>query len=92
MDRIEISNGNATSFVGRDAVEVFRLAALISALSLEIKCPGMQMSSRMSALKAAKGITGLKTNKRELHLARAKIMLEQAKTEVVYVDKDEVQS
>ena len=89
MDRIETENGEVRSMVGRDAVEVFRLATLISGLRLELKCPGMKMSRHMSALKAAKTITGLKTNDRAKHLARAELMLEQAKSQVVYVEKGE---
>jgi len=75
--------------VGRKAVEVFRLAALVSGLQLEIKCPGMKMSRHMSALAAAKTVTGLRTNNRLKHLARAEIMLEQAKTEVIYLDEED---
>jgi hypothetical protein len=89
MDSIQIKNGAATNMVGPKAVDVFRLAALVSGLRLELKCPGMKMSRHLSALAAAKTITGLRTNDRAKHLARAEIMLEQAKTEVVYVDEED---
>jgi hypothetical protein len=86
MDTIEVT-AHATIMQGPKAVEVFRLASLVMGLKLEINCPGMKMS-RISALAAAKGITGLKTNDRAKHLARAQLMLEQAKTEVTYVTAD----
>jgi hypothetical protein len=79
--------GEAQGFQGEKAVEVFRLATLISGLQLELRCPGMKMSRHMSALSAAKGITGLRTNNRQVQLERARIMLEQAKTEVIYVER-----
>jgi hypothetical protein len=86
MDKIIINkHGNASSFDGRDAVEVMRLACLVSGLKLEMKCPGMKVSRHISALKAAKQITGLKTNDRAKHLARAELMLEAAKRNVAYV-------
>lgn len=88
MDHIEITPSH-TSCVGKDAVQVFRLAALASGLRLEIRCPGLKMSRHISALAAAKKITGLKTNKRQVQLERVELMLEQAKTQVVYVDKTE---
>lgn len=86
---ITVENGEARSFTGRDAVEVYRLATLISGLRLELKCPGLKLSRHGSALQFAKQITGLKTNNRAKHIARAELMLEAAKRAVVYVDKAE---
>lgn len=84
MDRIEHHAGGSVSFVGYEAVDVFRLATLISALGFELKT-GMKMSRHMSALAAAKRITGLKTNDRAKHIERAKILLENAQARVVHV-------
>ena len=72
-----------TSFVGRPAVEVFRLVALISALKFEIKT-GMKMS-RVSALKVAKSITGAKGNK-QAQLVLLEKLLEESKAHVDVID------
>jgi len=88
MDTIEVREGGSISCDGPKAVNVFRLATLVSGLKLEMKCPGLKLSRHGSALKFAKPITGLKTNDRAKHVARAELMLEQAKTEVVYVDRE----
>jgi hypothetical protein len=88
LDTIEIGATGGVSCVGPKAVNVFRLASLVSMLRLELKCPGLRMSRHMSALQAAKTITGLKTNNRAKHLERAEIMLEQAKSEVLYVERE----
>jgi len=47
------------SFVGETAVDAYRISMLISMLQMEIKHPGMQMS-RISALKGAENVSGLK--------------------------------
>ncbi len=83
-DTITIRDGHATSFDGRGAVEVYRLATLISALKLEIACPGMK-AVRGGALKVAKQITGLRTNDRAKHIAAVEKMLAEAKAAVQYV-------
>ncbi len=83
-DKIVLTDGG-TSCVGPDAVEVFRLAALVGALKLEIK--GMKMSRHMSALAVAKSITGLKTNDRAKHLARVEQMLQEAHAKVDHIDE-----
>lgn len=89
LDTIQIgASGDATSFTGRKAVEVFRLATLASGLKLEISCPGMRMSRHITALKAAKQLTGLKTNDRAKQLVRVLLMLEQAKSEVLYIEQE----
>ena len=84
-------NGEVSSMVGRDAVEVARLAVILSGLRLEIRCPGMKLTRHMSALAAAKQATGLRTNKREVQLARIELMLKAAKRAVVYVKEGEMQ-
>lgn len=88
MDRIELHSHGSTSFVGETAVDVFRLTVLISSLRLELKT-GMKMSRGMSALKAAKRITGLKTNDRAKQIARAELMLENARRSVVVIKEGE---
>jgi hypothetical protein len=82
---IEITD-HATSMRGPQAVNVYKLAMLIQGLKLELRCPGLKFSRFGSALKFAKRETGLKTNDRAKHVGRLELMLEQAKTEVVYVD------
>jgi hypothetical protein len=89
LDTIELTANGGGSFTGPDAVNVYRLATLVSGLQLEITCPGMRISRHFSALQAAKRITGLKTNNRAKHLERAKIMLAQAKTQVLYVELED---
>jgi hypothetical protein len=84
-DTITLHESGSVSMSGRDAVEVFRLATLVSGLRFEISCPGMKIS-RISALQAAKHITGLRTNSREKHLERALVMLAYAKARVDYID------
>jgi len=85
MDTVTLIDNGGASFSGPKAVNIFRLAHLISALKLEGK--GIRMTRGFSALAVAKRETGLKTNKRELHIARLEIMLENAKREVLYVDE-----
>jgi len=85
MDTVTLIDNGGASFHGPDAVNVYRLAALISGLKLEMK--GLRMSRHISALAVAKRETGLKTNKRELHIARLEIMLENAKRAVLYVNE-----
>lgn len=86
MDVIKHTQSH-TSFNGKDAIEVFRIAALISALRLEQK--GITVRRGFSALKMAKQFTGLRTNLREKQIERLKFILEQAKSKVVYVTEEE---
>lgn len=67
-------DGQLVSCDGPVAVDAFRLRCLVSALTLEIKCPGMK-AFRGGALKAAKRITGLKSNDRAKHVEAAERML-----------------
>jgi len=87
MDTIKTTDA-CTVMQGRKAVAVFTLAALAAGLRLEMRCPGMKMSRHLSALAAAKARTGLRTNSRAKQLERVLLMLEQAKSEVVYVGGD----
>lgn len=80
------ANGEAQSFVGRDAVEVFRLATLISGLKLESK--GMRVSRHVNCLKVAKQTTGLRTNDRQKHIDRLQVMLAEQKEKVAHVTDD----
>jgi hypothetical protein len=82
---IEIADSH-TSMQGPKAVNVYRLAMLIQGLKFELKCPGLKFTRLGSALKFAKVETGLRTNDRAKHVARLELMLEQAKSEVIYVD------
>jgi hypothetical protein len=88
MDTIELRANGGGAFDGPDAINVFRLASFVSGLQLEINCPGMRISRHITALQAAKRITGLKTNSRAKHLERAKLMLAQAKTQVLYIEEN----
>lgn len=80
------ADGSAETFRGREAVEVFRLATVISALSLEDK--GIRVRRGFSALALAKTITGLKTNKRQEQIARLREMLEEQKDKVNHVSAE----
>jgi hypothetical protein len=77
-------DGEFRSAVGSDAVQSFALKVLASALRLEIRCPGLK-ASRVSALKQAKSITGLKTNDRAKQLVEVERLMNEsiAKCEVV---------
>lgn len=72
-------DGSAASFVGREAVNVFALVQLKVGLALELRCPGMRLSSRFSTLKVAKQTTGLRTNNRQRHIDRLEEMIKEAK-------------
>lgn len=87
LDTIESHGNGGMSFSGRDAVEVFRLASMISALKLEAK--GIRMSRGVSVLKIAKQTTGLRTNDRMKQAERLQVMLDNAKSAVLYVGGDE---
>jgi hypothetical protein len=77
------ANGDARSFVGEDAVNVFRLAVLISALRFNIKT-GMKITANYR-LSTIKQVTGLKTNDKNAQLARLEEMLAEAKSKVEHV-------
>ena len=87
MDTIETENGEVRSMVGRDAMEVFRLATLLSGLRLEDK--GIRLSRNVNCRKIAKQMTGLRTNDRAVLAERVALMLEQAKSKVAYVERTE---
>lgn len=82
MDTIEQSKGGVM-FVGRNAVEVYRLNVLIKAL--ELHKLGIQAFRGVSALQAARITTGLRTRKPDAHIARLRIMLENARAQTVTV-------
>jgi hypothetical protein len=82
---IEHSPSGAVVATGK-GVELFRLLALKSALKLEIK--GLRMSRRMSALKAAKSITGLSSNKRDVQLAEVERLISCLEPKVTRVSSE----
>jgi len=71
-----------TVFAGTEAVEVFRLTALVSALRLEQG--GLRLSRRVSALKIAKGVTGNRSNDRGKQILLLEILIDEAKRKVTY--------
>lgn len=83
MDTITNSNGLLQSCEGPDAVEAFALRALIAALKLEAK--GIKFRGR-SMLAVAKLRTGLKSSKREIHIARLEIMMQNQLAKVLIVE------
>jgi hypothetical protein len=80
------SDNQVVSFDGADAVEAFRLKILISGLKFEIACPKVKFM-RGGVLKPAKAITGLKTNDKAKHLAKAEEMLAAAVAKCEIVNK-----
>lgn len=86
MDTITNSNGLLQSCEGPDAVEAFALRALISALKLEAK--GIKFRGR-SMLAVAKLRTGLKSSKREIHIARLELMMQNQLAKVLIVEAGE---
>lgn len=82
LDTIRIHEDGSGSFNGEDAVNVFKLALIANSLKIELAFPQF----KLTALKAAKEMTGLKTNNRAVQLDRILVMLEQAKTQVVYLE------
>lgn len=87
LDTITVSDVG-TTFSGPGAVSVFRLAAIASGLRLEMEAPKGMKVSRVSALSAAKKLTGLKTNNRDIQLDKIMGMLGQAKSRVLYLNKE----
>ena len=79
------SNGELASVVGREAVEAFRLRVIIRALEFREKT-GFEVC-RIPSLRAAKRVTGLKTNNRPKHIAALTELLHAAiaRCEVVTV-------
>ena len=88
QDGSSIEN-NGRTFVGKTAVDTYRLSMLISMLQMEINNPGLQMS-RISALKGAENISGLKFGRgvsgRKKALAWAEDQMAQIGTQVVRED------
>jgi len=87
LDTITHYGNGGASLVGPKAIDVMRLATLLSGLKFELRCPGMKMSRVGSALKFAKPLTGLKTNDRAKHIERIEMMLAQAHREVLHIDE-----
>lgn len=82
------ADGSVSALIGPDAVEIARLATLISGLRLEAATNGrMRLTRGPSMLARAKPVTGLRTNDRTKHIARLELMLEGQKRKVVYVER-----
>jgi hypothetical protein len=84
MDRIELHEGGSISCVGREAVEVFRLVAIKSGLKIE--AAGMRISRGVSCTKAAKQLTGLKTNDRAKLADAIQKLIDAQREKVMHVD------
>jgi hypothetical protein len=84
VDTIEVTD-SFTSCIGRDAVEIFRLTALCSALRLELR--GVRVTRRRTALAVAKGITGLRTNDRLAQIAHLELRLDELRKGVRFKDE-----
>jgi hypothetical protein len=66
-----------TSFHGRQAVEVYRLTAILHGLRAEAH--GMRLTRGVSCTKVAKELTGLRTNDRAKLAAAVELLREQAR-------------
>lgn len=84
MGTIELSNGSV-SFVGTDAVAIFRLKTLVSAL--KARKIGLRLSRGVSALKLAKAETGLRTNDVDQQIAAVERKIAEALKSVPVVQK-----
>jgi hypothetical protein len=84
MDTISHGKGG-TMFEGRQAVEVYRLNVLIKAL--ELHKLGIQAFRGCSALQAARVTTGLRSRKADDHIARLRVMLNNALAQTVQVQE-----
>lgn len=81
------NNGDATSFSGAKAVDVFRVAALSSALGMLSKGLKMRGVTLTSALKIAGEYTGKKYKRTDAEKAREdlKAILADKKTQVEHI-------
>jgi hypothetical protein len=81
---------NGRTFAGKTAVDTYRYATLISMLKMEIAMPGVTMSAKMSALKGAENVSGLKFGRgvsgRKKALAWAEAQMEAIGSQVVRED------
>jgi len=80
--RVEQTNGG-TVLTG-EATEIFRLAAIISSLRLEML--GIKTWRGISALAVAKRFTKLTTRDRTKHIAKLEEMLRDVQSRTEYVD------
>lgn len=87
LDVIYVKKDGSGSFEGKNATSVWQLALIAQGLKLELSRPPKVKPFR-SNLQAAKAMTGLKTNKREVQLERILVMLEQAKSQVVFLEEE----
>jgi hypothetical protein len=84
LDTIRIKKDGSGSFNGKNAVNVYKLALIAQGLKLELAAP--HLIDNISNLSKAKKMTGLRTNNRGVQLERILLMLEQAKSQVVYLE------
>lgn len=80
---VEHHENGMTVFAGADAVALYQLMALRSALGLELK--GLRLSRGASALKTAKRMTGLRTNDRNAQIAALSGMIDSAHGKVQHI-------
>jgi len=78
------ANGDARSFVGREAVEVMRLAAFIVAIRAEARTPGLRLTRGPKAITRARRQLGLKGNAQAI-VAQLEAMLDAQKEKVEHV-------
>jgi hypothetical protein len=74
MDNTTMKPGTITTtemgtiFQGESATRLFQLRVIIKALEMELKYPDGPKMTRHGALPIAKKLTGLTTNRRQLHI------------------------
>lgn len=89
LDAIHVNRDGSGRFEGPNAVAVWQLSLLAQGLKLELsRPPEAKVKPFSSNLKAAKEMTGLKTNNRVAQLERVLLMLEQAKSQVVFLEEE----
>lgn len=69
-------SAGGTCFAGAEATNLFRLITLKHGLKIEMS--GMRIARNVNALKTAKQVTGLRTNKRQEHIDRIEVMIKDA--------------
>lgn len=79
-------DGQPTAFIGRPAVEIMRLASLLSGLRLQQRT-GLKLSRHVNPRAIAKAEFGLKTNDFAKLIAAGEAALDKAKAAVPYLDE-----
>jgi hypothetical protein len=78
-------DGGGSMITGKAGINYYRLLVVRQGLRAELRLPGLRMTRHVSALQAAKSLTGLKTHNRELQLARIDQMIEEAEKLIDHV-------